>query len=99
MFVAMINVHVKPEFIEAFMMATIDNASNSLKESGVLRFDIYQNAEDPTRFTFVEIYNSEDAPANHRKTAHYIRWRDTTIDMMVEPRSRDIYNIIFPSMS
>jgi autoinducer 2-degrading protein len=97
MFVAMVHVHVKPEFIEAFKMATLDNASNSVKEIGVARFDVYQQREDPTIFTLVEIYRSEEAPAHHRQTAHYLRWRDTVGEMMLEPRTRDTYNIIYPS--
>ncbi len=39
MLVAIINVHVKPEHIEGFKTASLDNASNSIKESGVIRFD------------------------------------------------------------
>ena len=97
MFVAMVHVHVKPEFIEAFKVATLNNASNSVNEIGVARFDVYQQREDPTRFTLVEIYRSEEAPVHHRQTAHYLRWRDTVDEMMLEPRTRDTYNIVYPS--
>jgi autoinducer 2-degrading protein len=97
MFVAMVHVHVKKEFIEAFKIATLDNASNSIKEAGVARFDVYQQGDDPTRFTLVEIYRTEEAPTHHRETAHYARWRDTVAEMMVEPRTRTTYNIIYPS--
>ena len=96
MLVAIIQVHVKSEFIESFKLATLDNASNSIKEPGVIRFDVYQQSDDPTRFSLVEIYKSEDAPASHRETAHYARWRDTVTEMMAEPRTRTTYNIVFP---
>lgn len=97
MFVAMVHVHVKSDYIEEFKVATHDNASNSIKEPGVARFDFYQQIDDPTRFTLVEIYRSEEAPVHHRETPHYLRWRDRVAEMMVEPRTRILYNIIFPS--
>jgi len=97
MFVSMVHVHVKTEFIENFKLATLDNASNSIKEPGVARFDVYQQMDDPGRFTLVEIYRSEDAPVQHRETSHYLRWRDAAAEMMVEPRTRVTYNILFPA--
>jgi len=99
MLVAIVHVHVKPEFIDSFKTATLDNASNSVNESGVARFDIYQQSDDPSRFSLVEIYRSEDAPAKHRETAHYARWRDTVAEMMVEPRTRITYDIVYPTTS
>jgi (4S)-4-hydroxy-5-phosphonooxypentane-2,3-dione isomerase len=96
MLVAIVQAHVKPEFIEAFKIATLDNASNSIKEPGVARFDVYQQTDDATRFSLVEIYRSEDDPAKHRETSHYARWRDTVAEMMVEPRTRITYTIVYP---
>jgi autoinducer 2-degrading protein len=96
MLVAIVHAHVKPEYIEAFKTATLDNASNSINEPGVTRFDVYQQSDDPGRFSLVEIYKSEDDPARHRETAHYARWRDIVAEMMAEPRTRITYNIVFP---
>jgi autoinducer 2-degrading protein len=97
MLVAIINVHVKPEYVEAFNTAILDNARNSIKEPGVARFDIYQQSDDPTRFILVEIYKTEDSINKHRDTAHYVRWRDSVAEMMAESRIRTTYNIIFPA--
>jgi autoinducer 2-degrading protein len=97
MLVAIINVHVKPEYVEAFNTAILDNARNSIKEPGVARFDVYQQSDDPTRFILVEIYKTEDSINKHRDTAHYVRWRDSVAEMMAEPRIRTTYNIMFPA--
>lgn len=94
--IVLVRVHVKPEFVEAFKQASIDNASNSVKEAGVARFDVIQQAEDPTKFILVEVYKTSDAPAAHKETAHYARWRDTVAEMMAEPRQGVKYNNIFP---
>ena len=91
-----VHVNVKPEFVEAFKQATIENASNSVKEAGVARFDVIQQSDDPTKFILVEVYKTAEAPAAHKETAHYARWRDTVIAMMAEPRQGIKYTNIFP---
>src|SRR3954469_17567820 len=82
-----VNAHVKPDAVEAFRAASIENSRASLREPGVARFDVVQSAEDPTRFVLVEAYRTTDAPAAHKATAHYARWRDAVADLMAEPRT------------
>ena len=86
MLIVHIHVHVKPEFIEPFKAATLTNARLSLLEPGVLRFDVLQEAENPAKFVFVEIYRDAAASAAHKESAHYPIWRDTVAPMMAEPR-------------
>ncbi len=97
--ITLVHVHVKPEFVEAFKQASLDNAGNSLKESGVARFDVIQQEDDPTRFVLVEVYRSAEAPAAHKETAHYQRWRTAVADMMAEPRVGVKYSNVFPADS
>jgi (4S)-4-hydroxy-5-phosphonooxypentane-2,3-dione isomerase len=96
MHIVHVHVHVKPEFIEAFKQATTENASNSVKEAGIARFDVLQQSEDPTRFILVEVYKTADAPAAHKETPHYKRWRDAVMKMMAEPRQGIKYTYVFP---
>lgn len=96
MHILLVHVHVKPEVIEAFKAATIQNAGNSIKEAGVVRFDFLQQAEDPTRFTLVEVYQTPEDHAKHRETWHYQVWRDSVTDMMAEPRLGIRYTNILP---
>jgi len=97
MLIVMVHVHVKPESVEAFKQATIENASNSVQEAGIARFDVIQQTDDPTRFILVEVYKTAEAPAAHKATAHYLRWRETVADMMAEPRQGIKYTNLFPS--
>ena len=92
MLIVHIDIHVKPEFIEAFKAATLINARQSLLEPGVLRFEILQEAENPAKFVFVEIYRDAAASAAHKASAHYPVWRDTVAPMMAEPRASVKYN-------
>jgi len=88
--------HVKPDQVEAFRAATLENASNSVQEPGIARFDVIQQQDDPTRFVLVEVYRTPDDPARHKETAHYQKWRDTVAAMMAEPRSSVKYTNLFP---
>lgn len=96
MLIVHVHVHVKPEFVEAFRTATIENASHSVREPGIARFDVLQQAGDPARFLLVEIYRTAEAPAQHKETAHYAAWRDAVAGMMAEPRSSIKYANVFP---
>jgi len=89
-------VHVKPEFVLDFKEATLENASQSIQEPGIARFDVIQEIEDETRFTLVEVYRDEIAPSKHKETTHYMKWRDTVAKMMAEPRSSKKYTNMFP---
>jgi len=102
MFVVLVYVHVKPESVEAFKEASMENARNSLQEPGIARFDVIQQLDDPTRFVLVEVYRtppdeaSGGDPARHKETAHYQTWRATVADMMAEPRSSVKYSNVYP---
>ncbi len=96
MFVVHVHVHVKPESVEAFKQATVENARNSVQEPGIARFDVVQQLDDPTRFVLVEVYRTPGDPAKHKETAHYQCWRDTVADMMAEPRHSVKYGNVFP---
>jgi quinol monooxygenase YgiN len=91
-----VHAHVKPDGVEAFRAASIENSRDSLKEPGVARFDVVQSTDDPTRFVLVEVYRTPDAPAAHKATAHYARWRDAVADLMAEPRSSVKYVNVAP---
>ena len=96
MLVVHVHVHVKPEFIEAFKHATVENARHSLEEAGIARFEVIQRADDPTRFVLVEVYRADEAPARHKETAHYAAWRDAVMPMMAEARTSVKYSDVFP---
>jgi (4S)-4-hydroxy-5-phosphonooxypentane-2,3-dione isomerase len=96
MHIVLVHIHVLPEAVEAFKQASHANARNSLLEEGVIRFDVIQQAENPERFSLVEVYKSPEDHMKHRETAHYLTWRDTVANMMAEPRQGIIYKNVFP---
>jgi quinol monooxygenase YgiN len=96
MLVVHVQVHVKPECVEAFKQATLANAHASLQEPGVARFDVVQQQDDPTRFVLVEVYRDANAAAAHKETRHYPVWRDAVAPMMAGPRFSVKFNNVFP---
>lgn len=99
MFVVHVHVNVKSQFVEAFKEATLENASSSVKEPGIARFDVLQQEDDHTCFVLVEVYRSVEASAAHKETAHYLKWRDAVAEMMAEPRKGIKYTNLFPEDS
>jgi quinol monooxygenase YgiN len=96
MFIVQVHVHVKQDSVDAFAAASLENARNSIQEPGVVRFDVVQQEDDPTRFLLIEIYRTPEDPARHKATAHYAKWRDAAEPMMVEPRRSVKYRALFP---
>lgn len=96
MIIVHVHVHVKPQSIEDFRLATVENARASVQEPGIARFDVVQQQDDLARFVLVEIYRDAQTAAAHKETAHYAKWRDAVAPMMAEPRSSVKYNAVFP---
>lgn len=97
MLIVHVHVHVKPESVEAFKTATLQNARLSVTEPGIARFDVIQEDGRATRFLLVEVYRSAEAAAAHKETAHYLTWRDAVAAMMAEPRTSMKFTNIFPA--
>jgi autoinducer 2-degrading protein len=99
MFASCIHIRVKEEFLEPFIRITRKNHLGSRKEAGNHRFDILQQAEDPCRFMLYEVWESENALEQHRKTPHYQEWKIAVEPWMAEPRKGIRHNIIEPADS
>lgn len=93
-----VHIHVKLEYIKEFIHATIENVMESIKEPGVARFDFFQSVDDMSRFLLLEVYRNDSAALEHKKTAHYLKWRDTVEKMMEEPRVGLKFIKIFPDV-
>ena len=90
-------VHVLPDSVETFRAASLANAAASIREPGVVRFDVMQETADPTRFVLFEVYRGKEGAAAHKQTAHYETWRDTVAPMMAEPRTSKSYATVTPA--
>ena len=96
MFVVSVTIFVKADKVDDFKQATLNNARNTRKEPGNVRFDVHQAQDDPTRFLLYEVYHGPDDFKAHQQTEHYLRWRETVADWMAKPREGVKHASIFP---
>jgi autoinducer 2-degrading protein len=67
-----------------------------VKEPGIARFDVLQQADDPTRFLLVEVFRTPDAQVATLGIGPLPFWRDAVAPMMAEPRFAVKYGNVFP---
>jgi quinol monooxygenase YgiN len=96
MLIVHVHVYVHLEAVEDFKAATVINASNSVQEPGIARFDVLQDEADPTHFVLNEVYHSVEATVAHKETAHYAAWRDAVAAMMDKPRMAVKFTEVYP---
>jgi len=97
MLIIHVHAHVNPEDIDAFSRAAVENARDGIGEPGVVRFDVLQQMDDPTRFLLVQAYRDEDVAVRHQETDRYARWQDMVAGMMAEPRTSVRFSSVFPA--
>lgn len=87
---------VKDECIDAFIAATIENQKNSIKEEGIIRFDVLQNKNVSNSFMLYEVYKNDEAVEEHKKTEHFSIWDNTVNSLLAKSRERVLYSVIAP---
>lgn len=95
MYVVCVTIFVKGEFLQRFIDATFDNATNTRKEPGNVRFDVIQAEEDRARFMLYEAYETKDDFVKHQQTEHYLRWKMAVADWMAQPRQGVRHHALF----
>jgi quinol monooxygenase YgiN len=98
MFVVIVDVVIRKEFVDDFREAVLRQGNNSVtREDGCLGFDILQDPENPTRFTLYETYTDATTFYDvHRSTPHFREYSLTT-GPWVESRSVRALSKIWPS--
>lgn len=96
MYVVCVDIHIKPDQVDAFAEAIAHNHNGSVQEPGCARFDVLQDAADPAHFMLYEVYYTEDDFKAHQQTAHFAHWRETVQDCFAAPRTRVIFRSLNP---
>ena len=100
MLVLMVNIKVKPGRRADFIAAVCeDGEGTTAKEEGNLQFSAVQESDDPDRFFLFEVYRDEAALAAHRQTAHFLKYREATADLLAEETVRRMGANVFPDDS
>jgi autoinducer 2-degrading protein len=82
MFTLIVRVTVKPEFIEQYKVAILEDALGSVRdEPGCLRFDVSVDNAEPNVLYFYEVYRDEDAFKAHTQAPHFVKYRNAVQGM------------------
>ena len=77
MFIVLVKVQVRPELLDEFKAAILENAELSVeRDPGCLRFDVLQQQDDPAHWYFYEVYEREQAWVDHRNSAHFLAFKE-----------------------
>ena len=98
MFVVIVDIVIRKEFVDNFRHAVLRQAENSIsKEEGCLGFDILENPEDATQCTLYETYTDAAAFYDvHRNTPHFQDYARVTAPW-VESKSMRALTKIWPA--
>lgn len=97
MIATFVHIWVKPEMLDPFLAATVENHRETIREKGNVRFDVLRDEADQTKFVLYEVFESDDAIALHKTLPHYLKWRNLVADMMTRPREGVRHVVIEPS--
>jgi quinol monooxygenase YgiN len=98
MFVVIVDVTIKKEFVDNFQEAVLRQGNNSItKEKGCLGFEILQDPQNPASFTLYETYTDAATFYDvHRATPHFKDYSNTT-DPWVENKSVRALSKLWPA--
>ena len=97
MFVQLVHIKIKPGRVADFIDAFRINFDGTIREPGNIRFDVLQDPDDESKFVIYEVFTSETAVDDHRKTEHYKKTTALLEDMMEGPRSKDFLTMVMAS--
>lgn len=95
--IVQVDIAILGDRVAEFLRASVVNATASLAEPGVVRFDVITDRSDPTHVVLIEVYRDGDAALAHKQTRHYATWRDTVAEMMARPRTSVTFSPVFPT--
>lgn len=76
-------IKVDPAQVEAYKVFAAEVGRESMKrEPGVRVLYSVQEKKDPTAFTILEIYASEEAYKHHIQTPHFKKYKEGTLEMV-----------------
>ena len=99
MYIFQVHHYIQCDQIETYKAATLENARKTIREPGVIRFDVFQNAINPAHFSLLEVYQDLAARDAHLETEHFKNWRDVYLQTQERKGNGDEFNALFPDES
>lgn len=96
MYIFQVHHYIKPDQVEAYKDAALENARKTILEPGVIRFDVFQDVTDPAHFSLLKVYQDLDARDAHLETEHFLKWKDVYLQTQERKGNGDEFNALFP---
>ncbi|MBI5650745.1 MAG: antibiotic biosynthesis monooxygenase [Chloroflexi bacterium] len=96
MFIFQVHHYIKPDQVEAYLAATMENARLTIQEPGVIRFDVFRDKAEPTHFSLFEVYRDEQARNAHLETAHFKMWKAVYLASCERRGNGNEFDALFP---
>lgn len=84
----------KPEYIEQLKIVLLGVIEPTRREPGCIQYEIYQNQDDPTDFTFIEEWQSVEALNQHLASNHIQKATNDVLKLTNSPPDIRVYRII-----
>ncbi len=81
----------KQEELKSVLIALVEP---TLAEAGCLRYELWRSRDDPTEFTFIEEWVSDEALAAHGQTDHISSGRARMRELLAEPLDLRLYDLV-----
>lgn len=96
MYIFQVHHYIKADQVETYKAAILENARKTIEEPGVIRFDVFQDANNPAHFSLLEVYQDLTARNAHLETEHFLKWRDVYLQTQERRGNGDEFNALFP---
>ncbi len=70
---------------ESYFRRIWGNHEACYREEGCIRYDLFVDCDDPTKFTFIEEWSSREALAKHGQSAHITAGRTRFPELLAQP--------------
>jgi len=99
MYIFQVHHYIKPDKIETYKAAILENARKAMQEPGVIRFDVFQDATNPAHFSLFEVYIDMAGRDAHLETEHFKMWTDVYLETQDHSGVGDEFMALFPEES
>ena len=89
-FVLTVQIRIKPENVDVFMKAVLENARNARKEPGCRQFEVLVDPAERTKVMLFEVYDDEKAFEAHQATAHFKKYMAEAVQLLAS-RERQVF--------
>lgn len=94
--VTLVHIYVKKEFVDQFLIETEKLHELSLKEDGVVYYNLIQDELDNSKFVLCEGYTDDEAEEMHKNAEHTSQWRKTVAPWLAYARVHIKHKLLFP---